>query len=335
MIRVQLNARSITQVRFAISPLFEVFGSLRLYLRPRPGHEGWARRVAAVVAEHDVRLLLDLFSAGWYAPDFITPHPDGHERTVVEELDLVRTASATRIRAEVTAMLTRCPETVRPRPMPPTLGEALRRGERYLAERTADELACYWHHVVAPLWPQLHARLTADIEHQSRIFATRGIAGVFNGLHERISWTNDTLEIVGRRDGDIAWADTIVLVPLGIFPDVLYCGDPSPDDGETRQPVLAYPVARHGIQTRPPDLGAASRLLGTTRALLLADLDRARTTTDLAARQRLTPAAVSYHLSILHAAGLVTKTRHGRHVHYRQTLKATLLIEGDDRWIAS
>ncbi|GAB2886825.1 hypothetical protein GCM10027074_64120 [Streptomyces deserti] len=40
---------------------------------------------------------------------------------------------------------------------------------------------------------------------------------------------------------------------------------------------------------------------------------------ELARRLGVTPSAVSQHLRVLHAAGLVTRTRDGRHVLYRRS----------------
>ncbi|WP_290056392.1 ArsR/SmtB family transcription factor, partial [Amycolatopsis solani] len=65
------------------------------------------------------------------------------------------------------------------------------------------------------------------------------------------------------------------------------------------------------------------------RAALLADLDTARPTAELAARTGYSPGTVSYHLSALHRAGLVSKARDGRYVLYRRTAQAVVLLDGD------
>ncbi|WP_190175373.1 ArsR family transcriptional regulator, partial [Streptomyces nitrosporeus] len=51
----------------------------------------------------------------------------------------------------------------------------------------------------------------------------------------------------------------------------------------------------------------------------LALLAEPATTTELAHRLNVTPAAVSQHLSALAAARLLDRTRHGRHVHHRHS----------------
>jgi DNA-binding transcriptional ArsR family regulator len=68
-------------------------------------------------------------------------------------------------------------------------------------------------------------------------------------------------------------------------------------------------------------------VVGDARAALLADLETARSTTELAARTGYAPGTVSYHLSALHRAKLVTKIRAGRYVLYQRTAQAAGLVE--------
>ncbi|MEV4134085.1 helix-turn-helix domain-containing protein [Dactylosporangium sp. NPDC049742] len=63
------------------------------------------------------------------------------------------------------------------------------------------------------------------------------------------------------------------------------------------------------------------------RAVLLTDLDVARSTAELATRHALAASTVSYHLRALHRAALVTRHRDGRHVLYRRTERAARLLE--------
>jgi DNA-binding transcriptional ArsR family regulator len=68
-------------------------------------------------------------------------------------------------------------------------------------------------------------------------------------------------------------------------------------------------------------------LLGASRAMLLRDLDRWRTTSELAGRHGLAVGTVSEHLSILARALLVRAERHGRRVYYTQTALGSSLVE--------
>ena len=78
------------------------------------------------------------------------------------------------------------------------------------------------------------------------------------------------------------------------------------------------------------DPGAARRPAGPGdrpgRAALLHLLDTATTTTDLARLTGMSAGNVSQHLAALHAAGLVSRSRQGRHVLYRDTDAARVLL---------
>jgi len=50
-----------------------------------------------------------------------------------------------------------------------------------------------------------------------------------------------------------------------------------------------------------------------------------RGTSDLSERLRLSPSTISYHLSVMHGSGLVTRARAGRAVLYRRTDRGTAL----------
>jgi len=75
-----------------------------------------------------------------------------------------------------------------------------------------------------------------------------------------------------------------------------------------------------------PAAGALAALIGAPRAGLLALLATPASSTELAARLGVTPAAVNQHLRALHAGGLLVSARHGRSVLYRRTPVADLLL---------
>jgi DNA-binding transcriptional ArsR family regulator len=99
---------------------------------------------------------------------------------------------------------------------------------------------------------------------------------------------------------------------------------------EPWQPTIVYPA--RGIAelwrapAAPPD--ALARLLGRTRGLVLASLDRPLSTTALATLTELSPARASRHLLALRDAGLVSAARHGHEVRYGRTALAAALLRG-------
>ncbi|HEX4833701.1 MAG TPA: helix-turn-helix domain-containing protein [Trebonia sp.] len=92
-------------------------------------------------------------------------------------------------------------------------------------------------------------------------------------------------------------------------------------------PVVAYPARGIAGIWQP---GARSgedlaRLVGRTRAALLAALAEPASTTGLAARASIGVSSASEHLAVLRACGLVSTTRTGRYlVHQRTALGVAL-----------
>jgi DNA-binding transcriptional ArsR family regulator len=97
---------------------------------------------------------------------------------------------------------------------------------------------------------------------------------------------------------------------------------------EPWQPTIVYPA--RGIEElwQAPEVPPASlaRLLGRTRALILASVDRPISTAALAALTELSPAGASRHLVALRDAGLVSTTRRGHEVLYRRTALGNALL---------
>ncbi|MCW2913037.1 MAG: transcriptional regulator [Actinomycetia bacterium] len=101
--------------------------------------------------------------------------------------------------------------------------------------------------------------------------------------------------------------------------------------GPPYQPVVSYPP--YGVATLPesapaPPPDALAALLGRNRAALLIALGSPAATTELARRLEVTPGAVSQHLGVLRACGLVVGHRVGRRVLYVRTDAGDALTEG-------
>jgi predicted ArsR family transcriptional regulator len=68
-----------------------------------------------------------------------------------------------------------------------------------------------------------------------------------------------------------------------------------------------------------------ARLIGRNRARILAATTEPVTTTTLATRLELSAGGISQHLTVLHAGGLVTRTRIDNQVFYQRTHRGNLL----------
>ena len=323
--RIRLGVLGLARTRFAISPLAEVFSLLELVIRPETvptSRRAWMLRTQAVLRRGDMPLLRALAVPG-YLPDLLTPQPNRPDTDVMAELRLVRSTPAARVRAEMTAMRDGRPEAgLAPRPLAPVVAAALSAGETHLTDLLATELELLWRRVLAADWPAIRAALSADINHRAGILAREGAASLLAGLHPSIGWQDGEIHIESRFSANVSCDDALVLVPSVVSRQPATLIDPCRDD--CRPPVICYP-ADSAMDGGRVDLGTQA-LLGVTRASLLADLDAARTTTELAARHHLTPSAVSCHLGILHRSGLARRSRVGPRVLYQRTTRADVRL---------
>jgi DNA-binding transcriptional ArsR family regulator len=193
----------------------------------------------------------------------------------------------------------------------------------------ADVLDAYWQRAIAPAWPRIRAFLEADIAHRARLLAEQGAAPLLAGLHPGVAFAGDRLDVTSVHEATVELDGRgLVLVPSAFAWE-----RPATIDLSPWQPTLAYPA--RGIATlweqAPATPVALARLLGATRASVLAALDGPCSTTELAQRLEMSPAGVSHHLVTLRDAGLVCGRREGRALLYARTATADALLDGDGR----
>lgn len=327
MLRLELDGETIANTRFAISPTFAMVESLchlRKESRPRSPIAAQARQA---VSDHKLGLLDALFTGLWdYVPDFITPQPTAPEPTVDDELHAIATTPARRLRWEL-ALLSGGPARLHAHPAVSSIRAALETGEQSFADRLASEIEQYWHALLASEWATHRARMQNDIEARSASTA-QSATETLSALHPALRpHTDRQLHLLSHMSAEVPATGRLTLIPMTFaLPKPLLVADltPAPD---SRHTMLGYPVITvPGTATTP----ALPTLLGATRARILSDLQTPRSTTELGQRHYLTPATVSYHLGILHRAGLVTRTRSGYHVLYQQTERGAVLLAGDE-----
>ena len=194
--------------------------------------------------------------------------------------------------------------------------------------RLADLLEAYWERAIEPVWPRIRAFLDGDIAYRARRLADRGPAALFADLDEAVSWTPPNLDVqVPVHDA------TLELDGRGLLlvPSAFSATRPSVIDRAPWQPTVIYPA--RGIATLWEDAAPApeglARLVGSSRAAMLADLAAPRSTTELAQRLALSPATASHHVTALRDAGLVTGRRVGRSVLYVRTPLGDALAVGE------
>jgi DNA-binding transcriptional ArsR family regulator len=201
--------------------------------------------------------------------------------------------------------------------------DALQRGEHALAEQAATELHVFWNSTIRPYWAGMRRRLEDDVEARTRLAARSGIAAAWRSLDERLSVDDAGLWIESALTIDVAWGGRIMFVPSCVEPTISAIVDPCHERGT----VMHY-RARPGVDRQADSAsGPTAGVMGRTRAALLASLDTARTTQELSRLHGRATATISYHLTRLHRAGLLTRRRSGLNVYYQRTASAEVLLQ--------
>ena len=327
--RLGVGPDDLARSRFAVSPLWELVHAMRALAAPRRASpaQPWVlrarERFAALRLEADVEVVLALQPAG-YGADFVVPPPAGVGTTVDELLDVVRTTPLDQARHEVGLAVG---QPGRP-PLPPRVRAVLARDD--LPAYVADVLAQAWRTLLAPDWPQLRAILERDVVHRADRLAREGWAAALADVHPHVRYSDGFVELANRTDAlevDLAGRGLMLMPSVFVWPGVAYGVDlPWP-------PVLIYPARGVAALWSPEPSGSPeglARLVGPTRAAVLAALDEPASTTQLVAALHLSVGGVGDHLAALLAAGVITRARAGRSVLYSRTPVGDALVAAGD-----
>jgi DNA-binding transcriptional ArsR family regulator len=303
---------AVLHCRFGISPLGEVVraalaiaGSVQ-----DTSHYRWLRQRRDVVQhlyrDHDLSLLLALLADPGYVPGFLTAPPSSLVEDIDEELNRVRQTPAREARAEIEQALTG-------RPLDDRITQVLRSGDAVV--RLADALTATWRLLLEPSWPTVRELLERDVAYRARRLAEGGLAHLFKDLAPVVALHGHELRVRQRAPATIALDERGLLLCPSAFvaPRVAHTLEP---------PALVYPARGTAAllgQDRVESGSAVARLLGATRAEILALLDEPSSTTTLAHRLRRSPGNIADHLAVLRNAGLVARRRSGRRVFYSLT----------------
>ncbi|MEU8825703.1 DUF5937 family protein [Streptomyces sp. NPDC048636] len=313
----------LAQMRFAVSPMWEVGPSCRL-LRSgavHPVHQPWAQQVRPrlAAARIDRGWLAELIPPVGYVPDFINPAPAGPAPSLEEELVRIRTTPAAQVRQELDRLRH---EQGRLGPR----AQALHTEPQPRLARLTEEIETYWELALAPYWARIRAVLEADVFHRARQVAEHGAGRLFNELHPSISWDDSALRLTRRQQ---PLSRTTAGAGLLLIPSVFTGPVPFTRVTPPEPPQLAYPARGTGSLWEPRTTTrteALAAVLGRSRTLLLSELETPASTTELAHRTGLSPAGVSQFLTALRNAGLVSAHRAGRCVLYARTSAAESLL---------
>jgi DNA-binding transcriptional ArsR family regulator len=321
MVIFEFGIEDLARLRFAISPMWEVVASLRRLRDPSAAgpHLPWIDGLRGRLGGIELGPALHLTPARGYVPDFMSPPPTTPLARFEDEIELVRASPARQVRRDMELLLGG-------RPAPPVLEPFLSSPVRSV-KRLADQLERYWAVAIEPHWPRVRALLEADLAHRARRLTEGGPAALFPDLHRSVGWRGGAVHVDVPHDGVTRLEGRGLLLVPSAFSWI----SPATIDEEPWQPTLIYPARGVAALWEPPaerSPEAVARVIGRTRAGLLARLQTPQTTTALAARTGLRAGGVSQHLTALRDAGLVSATRQGRAVLYVRTDLADALLTG-------
>lgn len=319
MISFELGVEDLADTRFALSPLYETVLSLRVLREPGLSalHLPWRRSVLGALDSLDgldTELLMSVVAVRRTLPDFLTPRPASFAPSFEEELAAVGRTPPDLVRRDLLAAHA-------PDPLPTPLLAALAPDDGpvvALRDALCALLRRYWEIAVQPMWPRMRLLLEADMTYRARQLAMGGARLLFADIHPNLRWHDGVLHIgqMISRHRVVASGRGLLLVPS------VFAHKPAPPVSPEEAPTLAYPS--RGVATlwvREPVAGTAAlvSLLGAPKARLLDLLDEPLPTVELARRLGVTASAVSQHLGVLYATGLLSRARDGRQVLYRRS----------------
>ncbi|MDG4761508.1 ArsR family transcriptional regulator [Micromonospora sp. WMMD710] len=322
MSELRFSLADVAGVRLAVSPVNETVMSMWALASPvyHAVHLPWIDRARVTLRRPEVaarvRPLVELARPRCWLPDFLTPAARPNVE-IAEQLDQI---AATPPDVVVQDLLATTPR----RPLSP-FGQALLADPRGLLPQLVDAVRLWYDEAIAPDWPRMRALLDADVAYRAAQLAENGAGRFFEQLHPSLRWHGDRVisDDPFGRDFDLRGRGLALNPTVFTERRVLW------NLLEDSLPAGAYPVRAVGTLwegTAPPPGDPLARVVGPGRAALLHLLDAATTTTDLARLTGMSAGGVSQHLGALHAAGLVSRSRQGRHVLYRNTEAAAVLL---------
>lgn len=332
-ITITLSSDDLAETRFAFSPIWELGMSLYKPMRDPSKHAlhlPWVQQAKRAIEGHDLEILFAVVPpmgtearpAHPYIPDFLTPPPESPFPQFEDELERVARTDPSRIRTELEHMT----DSLDGAPLP-ALTQAILDDPAPFLPRIVEQMREYWTLTIDRHWPRIRALHEADVTYRARQLALGGAELLFEDLHPSLSWAGHELVIDKHMFDDVdPGGRGLVLVPAVFdWPGIALL------IGEGLQPTLSY--SPRGIAelwdepAMPSRDGAMDDLIGGTRADMLRALTVPMTTSELAHRLHLTPAAVSQQLGVLRRAGVVDARRQGREVYSELTTSGRGLLD--------
>ncbi|MEV8099224.1 winged helix-turn-helix domain-containing protein [Kitasatospora sp. NPDC085879] len=320
MLRLHFTAADLRRIRRAThpEPLMETVFSLQLLQQPQAYSEPfahWSANVRAAVGRRDMPLF-DLASPEDGALPELLMAPTG-ATSLSDGLAAVQSLPAARVVSDLASARTM-------RPALPQWVVDIHHRRPEATGRLSRLLDTYHRLAIAPTWQYVERAVQAAFDGTAA-----GPGAVLSGLHPSIGWEFPILTVPCHIPHDVDLhleGRGLLLVPT------FFLRTPTArlDNYDEQAPVEVYVPVQHDHAVLPADGTridpGLTRLLGRTRAAVLAALTVVCSTTELATRVDISAATASHHLNALRAGGLITTTReHGRARHSLTHLGRRLL----------
>ncbi|MET9412483.1 ArsR family transcriptional regulator [Streptomyces sp. NPDC002935] len=313
MLRLCFTAEDLLQVTFADepAPMVELTLAIAALQRPDPLFTLWRRRTLHTLPR-SAGPLLELVPATAKGPLFLDPLSRGFD----DGLDQVLSAPTPFVRTELRRV-----HAAGRRPVP---------WARLLADRDREAWQILEHAVqaahagvLARSWDRIRAGFDAERAWRVQLLAAQGIRATLASLAPGARWQGTTLEFDSTDNVETALNGHGVT----LLPSVFWTGRPLV--GRYAQSTfLVYPAVTPLPLLDDPTTNALTTLLGRTRAAILEQLTRPRTTTGLARQLDLAKSSVSEHTGALRAAHLTTAHRDGKTIWHSCTPLGLALLTG-------
>ncbi len=327
-IAIRLSAEDLAETRFAFSPIWELVMSLYKPWRDPAKHAlhlPWVQETREAIKGRDLTTLFALVPPNTpgltHIADFLTPSPESPFPQFEDELERVATTPPDVVSSDIRSMV----DTLEGGTLPELAFQIMDDPTSHLP-RLVEQMREYWKLAIEHHWPRIRALHEADVAYRARQLALGGAELLFADLHPILEWREGVLLLNKSYEAEVDPKGTgLILIPCVFdWPGIAITID-------TEQPALSYSprgIAELWDRPEPPERGGAmDALIGGTRADILRVLDVPMTTTELAQRLHLTPAAVSQQLGMLRRAGVVDARRQGREVYSELTPAGTKLLE--------
>lgn len=304
MITVDLSVQTPATIEWAVSPVLETLGWLRLTRDDGtdPTYGKPARAARECLSRPDVALVAELLPSGdGPTPDFLAPAPPAATSAGASASQLAEISDTDHAQAAIEIW-----EAFGERQVPEKVTTALHDGT--LPARAAHGLAMFWELAMPEVFEPAEKALRAEIERGEQLADGGGIGAVLNAVQEQLSWGDDPPDACADLDGSEPSMPELVVIPTALY------GPRLTMRLRGERPYVAYPIE---TPTAPAEsISGLRRLLGPTRAAILRHLSSARTTTELSEELRLAAGTVSYHVKVMQRAGLLERSRQRHSVFY-------------------